>query len=923
MTRTVHIVPHTHWDREWYRPFQTFRMQLVELVDDLLDLLERDPGYAHFMLDGQMAVIDDYLAIRPEAEDRIRRLAAAGRLSVGPWYILMDEFLVSGETIVRDLELGLSRAARFGGAMPVGYLPDMFGHLAQMPQILRQFGFTDTVVWRGTPSEVAQRPSFRWVAPDGSAVQARYLPRGYGNGALLPPDAKDLVTQIDLFVQEVGSRGGSDTDPVLWMHGTDHLLPQARLGDLVGEANALQDRWQLRVGSLADYVAASRSDDLVTWSGELRSGARANLLMGVASNRVDVKQAAAQVERGLERYAEPLSALYLDASRWPAAFFAEAWRLVIENSAHDSICACSADDVVDAVLHRFAEARHLATGLTDRALLRASIAIGALGNASPAIAGMPAGAGAPLALNTTARTRGGLVELDLPPTVAIDGAQVLFEAPDALPMDTITRADAADFIDVIVNNIGDVHAVEITEQDDDTVWVLLKVDARRFGLFDPTEARAQLSRLAEVDPTGIVHVFIDSTPHRRVLAYVPDVPGFGWRPWAPGPLTVEPVVADGRTITNGVVRVEVADDGTFSINGHGGLGRLVDTGDKGDTYNWCPPANDTVVDRPVDLDVQVSAAGPLRGRIDLTATYRWPTHVEGEARVGEVDTVVRTTLELHAGDDFVRVHVRFDNASRDHRLRAWFPLPTPAATSQAECAFAIVERGLVAEGGPTEPGLATYPSRRFVSAGGLTVAHEGLLEYELVDLHPDPTAPTEARALALTLVRATGLLSQAPMATRPLPAGPITHLEGPQMIGPVEARYAVHIGTRDAYAVADDAFVPLLGVGGIRTTAPGEPLDDRDVDRHVERPRVLRHAHVDADGSGSALQVSGAEVSALRRRDGGQLELRVFNPGTAPTTVTIAGRRGWLTDLRGRPLEPFDGSFPLGPGRIATACLQE
>ncbi len=149
--RQIAIVPHTHWDREWYEPYQTFRLRLVQLLDDLIPLLERDPSYARFLLDGQMAVVDDYLEVRPENEERIRALAAAGRLSMGPWYILMDEFLVSGETIVRDLQSGLLRGAAFGGAMEVGYLPDMFGHIAQMPQILRLAGFEHAVVWRGVP----------------------------------------------------------------------------------------------------------------------------------------------------------------------------------------------------------------------------------------------------------------------------------------------------------------------------------------------------------------------------------------------------------------------------------------------------------------------------------------------------------------------------------------------------------------------------------------------------------------------------------------------------------------------------------------------------------------------------------------------------------------------------------------------------
>ncbi len=137
---TVAIVPHTHWDREWYEPFQTFRMRLVQLLDDLLPMLDADPSYAHFLLDGQTVVIDDYLEIRPHAREVLARLAAAGRISVGPWMVLMDEFMVSGETMVRDLQYGLRRATELGGAMDIGYLPDMFGHVAQMPQLLRRAG---------------------------------------------------------------------------------------------------------------------------------------------------------------------------------------------------------------------------------------------------------------------------------------------------------------------------------------------------------------------------------------------------------------------------------------------------------------------------------------------------------------------------------------------------------------------------------------------------------------------------------------------------------------------------------------------------------------------------------------------------------------------------------------------------------------
>ncbi len=251
----VGIVPHTHWDREWYAPFQRYRVQLVHLVDDLLDLLETDPSFPRFLLDGQTAVVDDYLEVRPESEERLCALTRAGRLQVGPWMILMDEFMVSGETIVRNLQLGLARASALSGtsqeeaaAMRVGYLPDMFGHIAQMPQLLRLAGLEHAVVWRGVPEAVDQT-AFWWRAPDGSTVRAEYLYGSYSNGRDIPRDPVQLVARARGYEAELGTAalpGGG----MLLMNGSDHLLPQPWLGDVVAAANDLQDDYCFGVTSL-------------------------------------------------------------------------------------------------------------------------------------------------------------------------------------------------------------------------------------------------------------------------------------------------------------------------------------------------------------------------------------------------------------------------------------------------------------------------------------------------------------------------------------------------------------------------------------------------------------------------------------------------------------------------------------------------
>ncbi len=420
----------------------------------------------------------------------------------------------------------------------------------------------------------------------------------------------------------------------------------------------------------------------------------------------------------------------------------------------------------------------------------------------------------------------------------------------------------------------------------------------RFDVPIPSIKQDLYTRLG-ARPDAIVRIRIDQPPVRRVLGCVAEVPGFGHAPLdlvvPTHPVTVEePTEPDGALVMgNGLVTVAFdANDGTFAVDGVAGFGRLVDGGDHGDSYNYSPPAGDRIVDTPDHVSITVAERGPVRAVITLVSRYAWPDYVDGvtRARTGEVTVSVTTDVEVRADEPAVRVTTTFVNLASDHRLRVHLPLPEPAEGSEAECAFAVVHRGLDTEGRVDEFGLPTFPSRRFVSAGGLTVAHEGLLEYELVDI--DGASPRRASTLALTLLRSTGMLSRLGMAYRPLPAGPITPVEGLQLRGRrIEARYALCLGCDDPYALVDDVFLPLDVV-----YAPGGGW----------RP-----------ASGRALEVDGAEVSALRRQ-AGMLEVRVFNPTDRPTTVSFGTRSGWLVDLRGRTLERVDGSFELRPFGIAT-----
>ncbi|MDA8074190.1 MAG: alpha-mannosidase [Actinomycetota bacterium] len=902
--RRVAIVPHTHWDREWYEPFQSFRLRLVEVVDELLALLESDPSYTRFLLDGQTAAVDDYLEVRPEAEGRIRNLAAAGRLDVGPWYTLLDEFCVSPETIVRDLQMGVRRSAAFGGAMQVGYLPDMFGHVSQMPQILRLAGFEHAVVWRGVPAAITST-GFVWEAPDGSSVRAEYLPFGYGNGSLLPDDAKALVRRVRSHLEQIGPFCVSD---LLLMNGSDHLPPQPWLGRVVEEANALQDDLRFEVTSLPEYLARTSRQGLPRWRGELRSGARANMLMGVTSNRVDVKRAAAAAERALEQRAERYGALFLPPEAWPARQLELAWKEIVRNAAHDSICACSVDDVVKEVLARFASARAIADGISSRALLALSSSL-----ASPGT----------VIVNPSSRVRGGVVELAVPAgadrwdterwdTERWDAdaggprncdVQILSERVERLSELTLDAETAHKMLAMIdgakIDSDGWIQHVAI-EEDDAGIDVTVSIGPHERPHASIAQAREDLVARLGARPTSPVRVRLDQWPTRRIVARAEPVAGFGWRPFSPARLAHPVGVVDDAgalRLDNGLVTVRVdTSDATFSLGSLSGLGRVVDGGDLGDSYNYSPPANDTLVDTPDSVSTQVLERGPVRARVVVTARYRWPDHAEASSqrRVGTRPVEVTTMLELRADEGLLRVTTSFVNPSRDHRVRIHLPLPEPAARSEAETAFGTVERGLEAEGRPDERGLPTFPARRFVRAGGLTVAHDGVTEYELIDLTSTEEG-ARARTLALTVLRATGMLSRLGMAYRPFPAGPLTPVEGLQMVGSaVELRYAVALGDVDPWALVDDVLLPLEVVaplgGGTRPDA------------------------------GSALEVEGAEVSAVGREHG-VLEVRVFNPYGFPATVRVGDRSGWLVDLLGSPVEPFDGAFELRPYGIATIRL--
>jgi alpha-mannosidase len=398
------------------------------------------------------------------------------------------------------------------------------------------------------------------------------------------------------------------------------------------------------------------------------------------------------------------------------------------------------------------------------------------------------------------------------------------------------------------------------------------------------------------------------------------MPALGWTAVRPvedmgelsNPVRVE---ADGRTMTNGLLSVAVSGDGTLRLAGADGvrvegIGRIVDGGDYGDSYNYAPPAADSPVDVPATVEVHAELAGPVRGRLRVTRTYAWPVGLlaDGSARTVEAEpTEVVMNVELRADEPFARIALGFLNHSSDHRVRFHAPLPRVAASSHAEGQFAVVERGMAPEGGYREEPLATYPAHGWIDAGGLAVLLEHLSEYELTN---------GGRELAITVLRSTGLISRNDNPYRQDPAGPEITIPGAQMLGRRQFGFALypHAGGWADGSVVDAAERHRHGL----LTWPGSAAPDA----------AWPPEHAGAD----ALRIDASDVvlTSLRRRDAGWLEARIVN--LAPEARGAALRGGLEeareVDLRGTPGDPLalddDGvlSLALGPAEIRTVGLK-
>lgn len=842
------LVPHTHWDREWYFPYQRYRTKLVGFFDLLLDILERDPDYRHFLLDGHTILLEDYLEVRPDRREAIARFVQEGRLSAGPWYVIPDESLPSGEALVRNLLRGHQVAAQFGPVMRVGYIPDPFGQIAHMPAIFRGFGIDRCTFWRGADASITTT-ELVWESPDGSEVLAVHKAGGYGVAAPFPTEEDAFLAKVEEVRALLQPR--AQTKSLLLMWGSDHVAPQRELSSLVRYANAQLADAEIVHGSLPqlfdEIEAQIPRARLPRKRGELRSGQFANILPGVLSARMWIKQRTFDCEQQLTRWAEPLTA-WADLLRarlgeaWQeppratgpnsphpddpvseAGLLRRAWRLLLENQPHDSICGCSVDQTHEEMRPRFDQCEQVGDDLAYEAMRR----IGAQG------------------------------------------------VPERVYVFNPLPASRTDFATAVAPAKSGAEPVALVDEEGRR-WpcqVLERADLRT--------GRATIGFVA------------GNVPGCGYRAYEVE---YGQRPTPPRDATariendVSIVTVDPRY---GTLSVELKETGARLT----GLNRLVSGGDRGDEYNYCPPETDTLVDAPAaPPQVRVLERGPARSTLEITMTYRLPaglTADRGRRSGRTVSCPVRVLVSLYPSVPRIDIRTEIDNRAQDHRLRAHFPSGIATDVSHAEQHFGVVTRPVALpafdETWQEQP-VGYHPQKTFVDVhngqGGLLIANRGLPEYEVLE---DGGRAT----IALTLLRCVGWLSRNDLSTRKGHAGPPLATPGAQEIGRHAFEYSIiphRGGWQQVYACAHEFASPLRARWNPRGTGALPPSA----------------SFLEVEGEGIVLS------ALKRAEDGDGVIVRVYNIFDAPTTGRLRLTERWtraeMVDLKEDYLRDADVS---------------
>ena len=823
----VFVYTHTHWDREWYQPFETFRTYLVAVLKRILDEMEAG-RLTRFYLDGQSIILDDALEIAPELAPRVVALMEKGELAAGPWYVLSDENLVCGESLIRNLKQGISSVRRFGNPSMVGYCPDTFAHSQDLPRILTGFGINNAFVWRGVPP-LNYGPAFWWQSPDNSQVLTYHLKKGYYQTSL---HEGDIVRDgngggLETVVEEIGKFAEDREDwdnstlyektpnQILYPVGGDHVAPPRDFVTLLGQLNKKLAKKNIELVPIHLYEFAEMLEKQAktphTLVGMIRKELRDNcasaqngnayLLQGVLSTRLYLKRANREAERRLLRFAEPLFSILAlrGLVDYPGAELAHAMRLLLKNHPHDSICGCSVDAVHDEMDIRNGRINQVLNALLEHSELQLS---GMSERSSKAPRDPESDLKHIRIINPSGRPFTGPVRFQWqekigsksehdPALIQIEQekiGQTLYAGWGRVPY--YIEANCADgwlWVED-VPPYGEVNLPWPLKCSGESESTLKSGDDCPTEILEGVEGAEEGSSEGYSSENG-------ASEKKSSGKFVPEKS-------APRTSGGNPLAkASGKTLSNGILKVVVDERGMLSISWTHAENKssdykvnlsFRDTADGGDSYNYDPLPHDKPISSKF-LSAHVGRKGPLLASIVLKHEIKIPELLLDDKPSGQGDMMlfkrstqikvheIETEIVLRRGSRILEFETKFDNQASGHRLEALLSTGLPIHTTFSENHFSLAKRfhqtkneqkiNLPVDVGCESP-CDRYPSQRFVIVNGQVVLNRGLPEYGV-----------DGENLSLTILRAVGMLSRGRMQSRGGGAGPHLPVPGANCIG--------------------------------------------------------------------------------------------------------------------------------------------
>jgi len=715
--KKIHIVSHTHWDREWYRSYEYFRDKLVFVIDSLLSILENDSSYKHFLLDGQTSILEDYLEIKAENTEKIKSFINTDRISVGPLYIQPDEFAPDGESLIRNLQLGIGIAEKFGKSMMIGYFPDSFGHTGQLPQILQGFGIDSAVITRGVPAHKIQSSEFIWEGLNGDTVFAILLPQSYSNALFMPEDFGKFKLRLSLAIQQL--KKWASTDNFLIMNGVDHQFPQKFIGEYIKRLNATQKNKIYLHSTLQDYIADIRKgkSEFPQYEGELISPVLHRVHTSIASTRIYQKQKNRQLETFLENFTEPIATIaWLHGADYPQGLIKQAWKYLIQNQTHDGICGCCVDEVHKEMDLRFAKTETICKTITN--------------STSRAVAKRVSSNQLALIIFNSAMTQGNQL---VHATIYVKNESFTIE-------------------DLEGNNIPfQIEHCETADVSQLNFWsssLGLKEIVKKIDICFSTYFDFNLGyRMFKINEKG--------HPKEEQSEFI----------------------VNGNTIENKYFIMKICENGSFDLYDKTlqmqfhNLHLFEDCGDAGDSYNYSPVKKDTVISsEKASASYKIEQNGMQQITINIELTLNLPKSLlpDGSARSLEETTLpIKTKITLYSNIRRIDFKTQIENNVYDHRLRVLFPTGIHSDFSYAETQFGTVKRQNKIENenwekeGWKEKPLPIYSQQKFVELNdggkGFAVLNCDLTEYEIYD----------NSTIAITLLRCVGFMGKKDLLIRP------------------------------------------------------------------------------------------------------------------------------------------------------------